>query len=185
MRFDDLSTLQALSDVSYNEVFLDELESSLFAGMSAINASSLAMVVSVNSLILNEDTLQANFGLRINTAIMHETQASLSQDEKNSQIAKFLQEHLASGAYMTAVVDELHMYPEFAALSRVDISGIAFDRSFEAPPGTTPQYSSQSEDLEYASEYEPFATLIGFVGLAALVAFVGFAFIGAVIRLVA
>jgi hypothetical protein len=75
--FDDLTTLQALGDVSYNEVFLNELESSLLAGTSSVNDWVLG--VSVQAFHLDDSQLNVNFGLRINTAQI-QAETVLTQD---------------------------------------------------------------------------------------------------------
>jgi hypothetical protein len=173
MHFDDLSTVQALTDVSYNEIFLGELESAVFAGMS-IMGSSLVVAASVNSVELNDGALHAIIGLRINTAA-YETQESLSQDEKNVHIASVLQEQLASGATVAAIVNELHKYPEFAAISNVGVSDISFDRSFEIPTHGAPQYTTDLGDNTHISTQRLSAPY-------AVIALLGFAVLGAVMR---
>jgi hypothetical protein len=169
LRFDDLSTLQALSDVSYNEMFLAELESALLMGMFAIGNSSRVAGVSVNSVELKESVFKANIGLRVDASVVSEAQKSLSHGEQG--MTMFLQERLSSGAYVGSVMSELHKYPEFAAVSSIAITDVTYDRSFEMPSHIAPYYSAQAEqqrtELSFTIFAAPYA-VIAFVGLAIL-----------------
>jgi hypothetical protein len=171
LRFDDLSTLQALSNVSYNEMFMDELDSALLLSMLAIGNSAMVVSVSVNSVEMKESVFKANIGLRVDTFyVVSGAQKSLNNNKQG--VTMLLQERLSSGAYFGALMSELHKYPEFAAVSSIAITDVTYDRSFEIPSHVAPYYSTKA--MEHKRTLSSFAisapyVVIAFAGLASLV----------------
>jgi hypothetical protein len=122
---------------------------------------------SVNAVELNGGVFKASIGLRINTA-NYGTQSMIYKD----QIAASLQEHLASATYVAAIMSELHKYPEFAAVSSVEVNSVSYDHSFEMPSRVAPEYSTLAEDSSRESTLHlsmPYAAvaLIGVLIMAA------------------
>jgi hypothetical protein len=137
--------------------------------MSTINSSSLVVGASVNSILIHEGVIQASIGLRINTA-MYGGKVSLSQDASNTQIAMALQEQLASPTCLAAIVDDLHKYPEFGAVSSVTMSSVAYDRNFEVSSHVAPQEAAQAQDMNRASGFNLSSAyvVVGILGMAVL-----------------
>jgi hypothetical protein len=172
MYFDDLATLQALGDFDYNEVFLDELESSLLTGISALN--EMVVFSSVYSIVLNASLVNVEFGFRLNTALDHNAK-SLSEEARNSFIAAQLQEQLASTESIDALMDTLHQCPEFAGLTNIVITDVAYDHKFRPSSEQGEEYDTQGENQKSFFRLHP---AVGY----ASISFLGFIAIGAAMR---
>jgi hypothetical protein len=136
MHMNDPTTAEALDDASFNEDFVTELESALFSAISSI--IGLVTKTTVIAVTAEDGVLRASFGIRLNTASY-----SAAQNEKNQLLAAELQSQLASYSSVTRIVDELHKYPEFAAISNVVVSNVIFDGDFHGSSQDMRQYDTK------------------------------------------
>jgi hypothetical protein len=167
MILDDQTTINALDDEGFNEVFWTELESVLFVALSGLHIATVG--VSVVSLSVKDDVFEAAFEIRLNTALCSVVQ-SFSRDEKNQLLAAELQSQLASHSSVSMIIDELHKYPEFATVSNAVVSDVKYDGDFYRSSQEGRHFDSQLDGQSPSNLYYVILASFGGVLVALIVA---------------
>jgi hypothetical protein len=128
-----MATVDSFNNVALREEALDELESALFARASTLIPSLDS--ISLTSVVIKDGVLNANVRIRLSTGFNESNQEQLSAE---------LQSQLASEESVTAILQELLTYPEFTSVSKVVMSDVHYESSFQ----------SHSEGLEFTTSDE-------------------------------
>lgn len=143
MRLDNPSLEATITNVTYSEVLLDDLETAFYSAIGIINTNSMS--VSVHSVLLYEGLLHATFGMRMNIAL-YQTDPSLSVDDKIKFITSDLQAQLSSASSITTFATEFHENPDFANVTDISFADVQYDGNFGIMSEDVPEYDATSDD---------------------------------------